>query len=403
MSDQIRTVDCVEVAGRRVLVRVDFNAPISASGEVADDTKIRESLPTIQYLLFKGARVILMSHLGRPKGKPDPALSLRPVAKRLSEIIERQVLLLPDCVGPIVEEVVAAMKPGDIVLLENLRFHPEEEKNDPAFARQLACLGDLFVNDAFGTAHRAHASTAGIADYLPAVAGFLLAKEVQVLSRLLSNPARPFVAVVGGAKTSDKIGLIRRLLMLSDKVLVGGGIANTFLAGAGYRLGKSLVETASIVEARQIMDEAPPGRLVLPVDLVAAASVDSPEGINVPIDGLSDSMMVVDIGEETARRYAVEIKNAATVFWNGPMGVAENDAFAQGTYAIARALAQCKGITVAGGGDSVAALKRAGVAELITHISTGGGASLEFLEGRELPGVACLRRGRDAVKVVCEG
>lgn len=401
MSDQIKTLDCIEVTGKRVLVRVDFNTPLAADGEVADDTKIRESLPTIQYLISKGARVILMSHLGRPKGKPDPSLSLAPVAKRLGSILGKPVLLLPDCVGPVVEEVVAGMKPGEVVLLENLRFHAEEEKNDPAFARQLASLGDVFVNDAFGTAHRAHASTAGIAAYLPSVAGFLLAKEVKVLSRLLSNPTRPFVAVVGGAKTSDKIGLIRRLLLLADRVLVGGGIANTFLVATGCRLGKSLVEVGSLEEAKQIIQEAPPGRLVLPVDLVAADGIHSKEGINMPVAAFADSMMAVDIGEETSRMYAREIRSAATVFWNGPMGVAENEAFARGTYAVARALAECKGITVAGGGDSVAALKRAGVAGLITHISTGGGASLEFLEGRELPGVACLRGKGARAEVVC--
>ncbi|HHV78739.1 MAG TPA: phosphoglycerate kinase [Firmicutes bacterium] len=385
-----KSVKDVDVSGKRVLLRVDFNTPISPAGEVADDTKIRESLPTINYLISKGAKVLVMSHLGRPKGKQDPKLSLAPAARRLEALLGRPVRMLPDCIGPEVEKAVESMKPGDLVLLENLRFHAGEEANDSSFARQLASLGDIFVNDAFGTAHRAHASTAGIARYLPAVMGFLMAKEVEVLSRLLSNPGRPFVAVLGGAKISDKIGLVRNLATLADVVLTGGGIANTLLVASGYGLGRSIVDKESLGEAKQMLTAAGQGKIQLPVDLVAARAVDSPEGVNVQVSKFPADMMALDIGRETCLRYAKEIGKAATVFWNGPMGVVESDAFAAGTLSVARAIAECKGITVVGGGDSVGALEKAGVTGKITHVSTGGGASLEFIEGRELPGIACL-------------
>lgn len=383
------TVRDVPVRGKRVLVRVDFNVPL-AGGRVADDTRIRAALPTIQYLLEQGARVILMSHLGRPKGRAREDLRLRPVGERLAELLGRPVQVLDDCVGPQVESAVAAMREGDVVLLENLRFHPEEEANDAGFAQALARLGDLYVNDAFGAAHRAHASTVGVTQYLPAVAGFLMERELAFLGRALEAPERPYVAILGGAKISDKIGVIRNLLTRADTLLIGGGMANTFLKARGLEVGDSLVEENVVPLAKGLLEEAA-GRLRLPVDVVVADafSADAARQV-VPVDQVPAGWRILDIGPETVARFAEALRSARTIFWNGPMGVFEFPPFAEGTFAIARAVAQCPGTTIVGGGDSVAAVNQAGVADRIAHISTGGGASLEFMEGRILPGVAAL-------------
>jgi len=382
------TVRDVDVRGRRVLVRVDFNVPI-AEGRVTDDTRIRATLPTLQYLLDQGAALIVMSHLGRPK-KPDPAFSLRPVAERLSELLGRPVQMAPDCVGPEVEAMAAALQPGQILLLENLRFHPEEEKNDPEFARQLARLGDLCVNDAFGAAHRAHASVEAIARFIPVVAGFLMEKEIRYLSQALTNPGRPFVAILGGAKISDKIGVIESLLARADRVLIGGGMANTFLKAQGYAVGDSLVEDEALETARRLLERGG-DRLWLPVDVVIAdAFAPDAQARVVPIAEVPPGWRILDIGPQTVARYSEEIRRAAFIVWNGPMGVFEFPRFAEGTFAIARAVAESGATSIVGGGDSVAAVHAAGVADRITHISTGGGASLEFLEGRTLPGIAAL-------------
>ncbi|MDW8065190.1 MAG: phosphoglycerate kinase [Anaerolineae bacterium] len=382
------TVRDVDVRDRRVLVRVDFNVPI-VEGQVTDDTRIRATLPTLRYLLDRGAALILMSHLGRPKN-PDPAFSLRPVAKRLSELLGHPVQMAPDCVGPEVEAMVASLRAGQILLLENLRFHPEEEKNDPEFARQLARLGDLCVNDAFGAAHRAHASVAAIARFIPVVAGFLMEKEIRYLSQALTNPGRPFITILGGAKISDKIGVIESLLARADRVLIGGGMANTFLKAQGYAVGDSLVEDEALETARRLLERGG-DRLWLPVDVVIAdAFAPDAQARVVPIDQVPAGWRILDIGPQTVARYTDEIRRAAFIVWNGPMGVFEFPRFAEGTFAIARAVAESGATSVVGGGDSVAAVHAAGVADRITHISTGGGASLEFLEGRTLPGIAVL-------------
>ncbi|MGC8837094.1 MAG: phosphoglycerate kinase [Anaerolineae bacterium] len=384
-----KTVRDVPVAGKRVLVRVDFNVPLT-EGRVADDTRIRAALPTIQYLLDQGARVILMSHLGRPKGKVREDLRMRPVGERLAELLGRPVQVLDDCVGPQVEAAVAAMQAGDVVLLENLRFHPEEEANDAEFARALASLGDLYVDDAFGAAHRAHASTVGVAQYLPAVAGFLMERELAFLSRALEAPERPYVAILGGAKISDKIGVVRNLLVRADTLLIGGGMANTFLKARGLSVGDSLVEDDAVPVARELLEGAA-DRLRLPVDVVIADAFTADAARKVvPVDQVPAAWRILDIGPQTVARFAEAVRGARTVFWNGPMGVFEFPPFAEGTFAIARAVAECAGTTIVGGGDSVAAVNQAGVADRITHISTGGGASLEFMEGRTLPGVAVL-------------
>ncbi|MGQ9594446.1 MAG: phosphoglycerate kinase [Anaerolineae bacterium] len=384
-----KTVRDVPVRGQRVLVRVDFNVPL-AEGRVADDTRIRAALPTIQYLLDQGARVILMSHLGRPKGRAREDLRLRPVGERLAELLGRPVRVLDDCVGPPVESAVSAMREGEVVLLENLRFHPEEEANDAEFARALARLGDLYVNDAFGAAHRAHASTVGVTQYLPAVAGFLMERELAFLGRALEAPERPYVAILGGAKVSDKIGVIRNLLARADTLLIGGGMANTFLKAQGLEVGDSLVEEEAVPLAKGLLEEAA-DRLRLPVDVVVADafSADAARKV-VPVDQVPAGWRILDIGPETVARFSEALRGARTIFWNGPMGVFEFPPFAEGTFAIARAVAQCPGTTIVGGGDSVAAVNQAGVADRIAHISTGGGASLEFMEGRTLPGVAAL-------------
>ncbi|MHB1295860.1 MAG: phosphoglycerate kinase [Anaerolineae bacterium] len=385
-----KTIKDVSWSGKKALVRCDFNVPLDDQGVITDDIRIRAALPTIEYLLDKGAMVILCSHLGRPKGKPVDSMRLNPVAARLSELLKRPVQKLDECVGADVEAAVARMKPGDVVLLENLRFHAEEEKNDPAFARQLANLADVFVNDAFGTAHRAHASTAGVADYLPAVAGFLLEKEIAFLGGALENPKRPFVAILGGAKISDKIGVIKNLLNKADLLLIGGGMANTFLKAKGYEMGDSLVEQTSLATAEELLAQAS-AKLILPVDVVEADafSADANHKV-VAADGVSAGWRVLDIGPKSVALFADKIKTAGTVVWNGPMGVFEMAPFAEGTFAVARAVADSKAIGIIGGGDSAAAVEQAGLADRITHISTGGGASLEFLEGIELPGIAVL-------------
>jgi phosphoglycerate kinase len=387
-----KTVRDIDVMGKRALVRVDFNVPIK-DGRVTDDTRIVAALPTIEYLIEHGAKVILMSHLGRPKGKVVPEMSLRPAAKRLSELLGREVKFLPDCVGPEVEAAVAAMKPGDVVLLENTRFHPEEKKNDPEFARKLAALGDVFVNDAFGSAHRAHASTEGVAHYLPAVAGFLMEKELDVLGKLLEAPEHPFIAILGGAKISDKIGVIRNLLTRVDGLLIGGGMANTFLKAEGYEVGDSLVEDDSVPLAKDLLESAP-NLIHLPVDAVIADRfAPDAESKVVGVDRVPQGWRILDIGPATVAHFANRLSGAKTVFWNGPMGVFEFPKFAEGTFAIARVLADLKdAVTIIGGGDSVAAVKESGLAEKMTHISTGGGASLELLEGKTLPGVAALEK-----------
>ncbi len=384
-----KTVRDVEVEGKRVLVRVDFNVPLT-EGRVADDTRIRAALPTINYLLQHEAKVILMSHLGRPKGKVVDELRLDPVAERLSELVDRPVRKLDDCVGPEVEAAVARMQPGDVFLLENTRFHPEEKSNAPAFAEKLASLADVFVNDAFGAAHRAHASVVGVAEYLPSVAGFLMEKEIAFLGQALAAPEHPFVAILGGAKISSKIGVIDNLLTRVDGLLIGGGMANTFLKAQGHEIGQSLVEDDSLDVARERLERAGE-RLVLPVDVVIADRFDAEADSKVmPVDQVPEDLRILDIGPETVELFKRKLAGARTVVWNGPMGVFEFPRFAEGTFAIARFLADLEATTIVGGGDVVAAVGRAGVADRIAHVSTGGGASLEFLEGKPLPGVAAL-------------
>ncbi len=388
-----KTVADLDVRGKTVLVRVDFNVPLDSQRRVADDTRIRAALPTIRHLRRGGAAVILASHLGRPKGQPNLNYSLRPVAEHLQRLLGAPVGFAPDCVGEEAGDMARSLRPGDVLLLENVRFHPEEEANDPDFARRLASLADLFVNDAFGAAHRAHASTAGVAAHLPAVAGFLMEKEIRALSSLLS-PERPFVAIVGGAKISDKLTVLRRLLDRVDRLAIGGGMANTFLRALGYETGKSLVQEEMIPAAEDLVSRArEEGKeILLPVDVVVGDFfLEDADHKVVPVNAIPSDWIVLDIGPLTVRRYAEAVADARTVFWNGPMGVAEWPNFAHGTEGMACALAACDGFTVVGGGDSVAALERTGLADRIDHVSTGGGASLEFLEGRELPGVACLQ------------
>jgi phosphoglycerate kinase len=384
-----KTVRDVPVRGKRVLVRVDFNVPLE-NGEVADDTRILAALPTISYLLEHGAAVILMSHLGRPKGQVRDELRLDPVARRLSELLHRDVTKLDDCVGPEVETAAAQLQPGQVLLLENLRFHPEEKSNDQGFAQKLASLADLYVDDAFGTAHRAHASIAGVPNYLPAVAGFLMEKELEMLGKALADPPRPFVAILGGAKISGKIGVIRSLLTRVDLLLLGGGMANTFLKAQGHEVGESLVEDDSLEVAREILEDAGE-RLVLPVDVVVADAFSADaKAQTVSVDQVPPDWRILDIGPRTVGLYEEKLASARTVVWNGPMGVFEFPRFAAGTMALATSLASTQATTIVGGGDSVAALQQAGLADKMTHVSTGGGASLEFLEGKTLPGVAAL-------------
>ena len=385
-----QTVRDVDVKGKRVLVRVDFNVPLK-DGAVTDDRRIRAALPTIQYLLDQGAAVVLMSHLGRPKGEPKPEFRMDPVADQLSELLGRPVTKLDDCVGVEVETAVAAMKPGDVILLENTRFKSGETKNDAALAEGLARLGDLFVNDAFGAAHRAHASTTGVAQHLPAVAGLLMEKELNYLGRALADPERPFLAVLGGAKISDKIGVIQNLLSIVDSLLIGGGMANTFFKAQGLDVGDSLVEDEALDTARELLELAG-DRLVLPVDCVVADRFDAEaEAQVVPVDQVPAGWRILDIGPASIAHFSNRLAAAKTVVWNGPMGVFEFPRFAEGTFAVARALAGLEdATTIIGGGDSAAAVEGSGLAGEMSHISTGGGASLEFLEGKELPGVAAL-------------
>jgi len=386
-----KTITDIDVSGKRALVRVDFNVPLQA-GAVTDDRRIRATLPTINYLLQENAAVILMSHLGRPKGKVVDELKMDPVAAQLAELLKRPVKKLDDCVGPEVEAAVKAMKPGQVILLENTRFHAAEEANEAAFAAQLAALGDVYVNDAFGSAHRAHASTTGVTGTLrPAVAGFLLGKELDYLGQALSNPTPPFLAILGGAKISDKIGVIQNLLPQVDGLLIGGGMANTFLAAQGLSIGSSLVETEAIGTAKSLLDEAA-DKLFLPVDAVIADTFAADaEAQIVPVDEVPEDWMILDIGPASIAHFSNRLAAAKTVVWNGPMGVFEFPRFAEGTFSIARALADLDGATtIIGGGDSAAAVEQSGLAEKMSHISTGGGASLEFLEGRTLPGVAAL-------------
>lgn len=390
-----KTVEDVNVKGKRVLVRVDFNVPLQ-DGKVADDKRITAALPTVKYLLEHGAKVILCSHLGRPKGERKMEFSLAPVAERLKELLPGvRISFAPDCIGNETEKMAGELREGEILLLENLRFHKEEEKNDPDFAKKLASLADIYVSDAFGTVHRAHASTAGVAQYLPAVAGFLIGKELSVMGGALENPVRPFVAILGGAKVADKIGVITNLLNKCDTLIIGGGMAYTFFKALGYNIGNSLLDADSIELAKKLMLDADAKgvKMLLPVDTVVAREFKADaEYMTVDSDRIPDGYMGMDIGEKTAKLFGEEIRKAGTVVWNGPMGVFEFDAFAKGTAAVAEACAECKGTTIIGGGDSASAVKKLGYADKMTHISTGGGASLEYLEGKELPGIAVIQK-----------
>ena len=381
----------IDLKGKRVLMRVDFNVPME-DGVVTDDQRIRAALPTIEYALEHGASVVLMSHLGRPKGTGfQPEFSLKPAAEVLSRLLDRPVQMAPDCVGAEVEAMAEALQPGDVLMLENTRFHKGEKQNDPELARQMSALGEVYVNDAFGSAHRAHASTEGVARYLPAVSGFLMEKELDYLGRATEDPAHPYVAILGGAKISDKITVVESLLGKCDTLLIGGGMANTFLAAKGYDMQDSLVESASLETAQEVMAKAG-DRLLLPVDAVVADEFDADAASQVvDVDKVPAGWRVLDIGPKSIDRFGEVLKAAKLVVWNGPMGVFEFPKFAEGTFAIARLLAETDATTIIGGGDSASAVKKAGVAQQMTHVSTGGGASLEFLEGQVLPGVAALK------------
>ena len=385
-----KTVRDVAWAGKKALVRCDFNVPLNDDLSISDDTRIVAALPTITYLMEQGAAVILCSHLGRPKGKVVESMRLTPVAQRLSELLGVDVKMADDCIGAEVEAAAAALGAGEVLLLENLRFYPEEEKNDAAFAERLAKLADVFVNDAFGTAHRAHASTAGVADYIPAVAGMLIEKELAFLGQAVSDPERPLVAILGGAKVSDKIKVIENLLTKADKLLIGGGMANTFFKAQGLEMGDSLVEADSLDVAAELMAKGG-DKLVLPVDMVLAdAFAEDAATKVVPVGDVATGWRILDIGPETIKLFAEQVGQAKTVVWNGPMGVFEMAPFAEGTFGVARALAASSATSIVGGGDSAAAIAQAGLTDQIDHVSTGGGASLEFLEGAELPGIAVI-------------
>ena len=390
-----KTVKDIDLKGKKVLMRADFNVPLNEDGVITDDTRIQAALPTIKYILDQGASLILMSHLGRPKNEPDPKFSLLPVAKRLSEVLSTEVVFNDDgeVVGQVTKDAAAALKPGQILLLQNTRFRPEEKKNEPSFAKELASLGDVFVEDAFGSSHRAHASTAGVADYLPAVSGFLIQKELDFIGGALEDPKRPFVAILGGSKVSDKIGVINNLLEKVDSLIVGGGMAFTFLKAQGYEIGTSLLEEDKIDLAKELLAkaEAQGVKLLLPIDVVVAPEfkADAP-ATNVKVDAIPADQMGLDIGVETQKLFADTIKGAKTVIWNGPMGVFEFPEFAKGTVAVAKAMAESDAVTIIGGGDSAAAVKQLGFEDGMSHISTGGGASLEFMEGKVLPGIDVL-------------
>jgi phosphoglycerate kinase len=393
MRMQKKSLQDVVVNGKKVFVRVDYNVPMDKQGNITEDTRIRATLPTLEYLLDKNAAIIIACHLGRPKGERVPEYSVAPVAKRLSALLGREVLFASDCVGPEAQEKAKALKPGQILMLENLRYHKAEEKNDPDFARQLADLADVAVNDAFGVSHRAHASVEGITKYIPAVAGFLMEKEIRFVGQTVANPVRPFVAIIGGAKVSDKIGVIENLLTKVDTLIIGGGMANTFLAAQGYNTGKSLVESDKLELAKKLIGDAKVKgvNLLLPTDVVIADKFAADAAHKtVAADAIDSEWMALDIGPKTAETYAKALESAKTVVWNGPMGVFEMDVFAQGTETVAKAVAASQATSIVGGGDSIAALEKAGLADKITHISTGGGASLEFLEGKVLPGIAAL-------------
>ncbi|MGB6422329.1 MAG: phosphoglycerate kinase [Anaerolineales bacterium] len=384
-----KTITDVDVNNKRVLVRVDFNVPLKGD-EVADDTRIRAALPTINYLLEHDAAVILCSHLGRPKGKPDVELTLRPVAEHLAELLDEPVAFASDCIGPVAEEAAHELGFGEVLVLENTRFHPGEKRNDPEMARQLASLADLYVMDAFGSAHRAHASTEGISNYLPAVAGFLMEKEIQYLGQVISDPQKPFIAILGGAKVSDKIGVIRNLLAKTDFILIGGGMANTFFKAQGYPVGDSLVEDEALDTARELLQVAG-SRLRLPVDVVIANRFDNDaESKVMAMAPVPEGWRILDIGPETVVAYDKVLHDARTIVWNGPMGVFEFPKFAMGTFGVAEAVAESEAVSIVGGGDSVAAINQSGLQDRISHISTGGGASLEMMEGKVLPGIAAL-------------
>ena len=397
MNYNKKSVEDIDVKGKRVLCRCDFNVP-TKEGKITSDKRIVAAMPTIEYLVNHGARVILCSHMGKPKGEWKPELSLQVVADRLSELLGKPVVMAKDVVGEDAKAKAAALKDGDVMLLENVRFMKGETKNDPELSKELASLAEIFVNDAFGTAHRAHSSTAGVADYLPAVCGFLVQKEVSIMGKALADPTRPFVAILGGAKVSDKLNVINNLLEKVDTLIIGGGMAYTFLAAKSYSVGKSLLDNEKIDYCRDMMAkaEAKGVKLLLPVDTVVAADFPNPIDADIAVktvaaDAIPDDMEGLDIGEETRKLFADAVKSAKTVVWNGPMGVFENPTLAQGTIAVAQALADSDAVTIVGGGDSAAACEQLGFADQITHISTGGGASMEFLEGLELPGIACLQ------------
>ncbi|MBR5543090.1 MAG: phosphoglycerate kinase [Oscillospiraceae bacterium] len=393
MNYNKKTIEDINPQGKRVLVRCDFNVPQDENGNITSDKRIVAALPTVKYLIEKGARVILCSHLGRPKGEVNPKFSLAPVAKRLSELLEKEVKMAADVIGESAKALSASLSDGEVMLLENVRYHKEEEKNDAAFAKELASLAELYVNDAFGTAHRAHASTAGVADYLPAVCGYLIGKEIGVMGEALSNPKRPFVAILGGAKVSDKLGVINNLLEKVDTLIIGGGMAYTFAKANGGTIGTSLCEDDRLEYAREMVKKAEEKgvKLLLPVDTVVAEEFAADaESKVVPTAAIPDGWMGLDIGPETRELFGGAIKNAGTVIWNGPMGVFEFEKFAEGTKAVASAIAESGSVSIIGGGDSASAVKKLGFDKKMTHISTGGGASLEFLEGLALPGIACL-------------
>lgn len=382
-----KTIRDVNVRGKRVLVRCDFNVPLEG-GAITDDRRITEAIPTIRALIAEGGRVILASHLGRPKGV-TPEFSLKPVADRLSELLDQKVPLLADSVGPDVQSACGTLENGKVLLLENVRFHPEEEANDPEFARQLASLAEIYVNDAFGTAHRAHASTEGVAHLIPGYAGFLMEKEIKYLGQALENPGRPFVAVLGGAKVKDKIAVIDNLLPKVDQLLIGGGMAFTFLKALGLNIGKSLLDESNLGYAEIVLNQT--DKIVLPHDIVACTELKPDAATSVVTsDAIADNQIGADIGPETAAQFSSLVRNAGTVVWNGPMGVFEMEPFANGTRSLAKAMAESDGVTIVGGGDSAAAVEKFGYADKVSHVSTGGGASLEFLEGKVLPGIAAL-------------